>query len=102
MRSCLWLCNKLARLSNANILTYLRDHAHNKTLLLDLVGLDGVVILEDLAGVDELLGGRLPALLCGDLGLDRADGFAGLSLDGEALLLEVLEGELHGGQALGG
>jgi hypothetical protein len=56
--------------------------------------------LEDLARVDELLGGRLPALLGRDLCLDRADGLGGLSVDGEALLLQVLEGELHGGQAL--
>jgi len=30
-------------------------HAHNETLLLDVVGGDGFLILEDLARVDELL-----------------------------------------------
>ena len=79
---------------------YLGDHADDETLLLDLVRLDCVVILENLARVDELLSRRLPALLCGNLGLDGADGLGRLCLDGKALLLEVLEGELHGGQAL--
>lgn len=35
--------------------SYLRRHAHNEALLLDLVRLDSVVILKDLARVDELL-----------------------------------------------
>lgn len=46
---------------------YLRDHADDETLLLDLVRLDGLVVLQNLTRVDELLCRRLPALLGCDL-----------------------------------
>lgn len=81
---------------------YLGRHAHDETLLLYLVGLDGVVILQDLARVDELLRRLLPALLCANLLLNLTDGLGGLGVDGKFLLLEVLEGELHDGHSARG
>jgi len=80
---------------------YLRGHAHDEALLLDLIRLDRVVILQDLAGVDELLSRRLPALLCADFLLHCADGLSRLGINRELLLLQVLERELHGGQLFG-
>lgn len=92
------VCQYAAFLADIDCGSYLRCHTHNETLLFDLVGLDSVVILQDLARVDELLRRRLPALLCADLLLDLADALGRFGVDGELLLLEVLEGELHDGR----
>lgn len=80
-------------------LTHLGCHADDEPLLFDLVRLDGIIVLQDLARVDELLRRWIPSFLCTDLLLDRADGVARLSLDGELLLLQVLERELHDGRS---
>lgn len=72
--------------------SYLVHHADDESFLLDLVGLDRVLILQDFAyrlvnemcapematevsqtGVDQLLQLRLPSFLLGDLLLDRGD-----------------------------
>jgi hypothetical protein len=56
--------------------TSLGDHADDEALLLNAVRLYRVRVLKDLAGVDELLLGHLPALVFLDLRLERADLFA--------------------------
>lgn len=76
----------------------LRRHAHDEAFLLDLVRLDGVIILQNLARVDQLLLCRFPAFLLADLLLHRANCLCRLGINGKFLLLQVLERELHRGR----
>lgn len=68
-------------------MTHLRSHANNEAFLLNFVRLDCLVILQDLARVDELLRLLLPSLLRADLLLHLPNGFAWFGVDGELLLL---------------
>ena len=56
-------CGSLAPIDTAIEVADLLDHAHDESLLLNLVGLNGIGILQDLARVDKFLLACLPSLL---------------------------------------
>lgn len=71
----------------AQLIADLRSHAHDKSFLFDLVRLDGVIILQDLARVDQLLLCRFPTFLLADLLFYSANSLCRLGIDGKFLLL---------------
>lgn len=99
----------LARFGTASLLPYLprfllfptylgwrRDQADKEVRLRHTRGLDGVVVLQDLALVDDLLPGRLRRVVLGlKLRLDVANRDGGIYLDKHLLAPHVLHQQLH-------